>query len=160
MNIHVLSGKNHDPNIVERVNHFLNACLTVFCNEQVTNQVALEGIFMALYAWNSAPIIGIVILRSLLVIGREFQFPIDFSADKHHILTSNPAKVNAFATNQANILACGRPIAIELIHHHRSYHHEYINACRPSALASTAKVTLSLPSILCKPMRNKASLTN
>ena len=29
-------------------------------------------------------------------------------------------------------MVCGQPIAMELIHHHRSYHCKYINACRPS----------------------------
>ena len=58
INIHVLSGKNHDPMIVERINRFLNSCLTIFCNERETNKVALEGILVALYTWNSAPVIG------------------------------------------------------------------------------------------------------
>ena len=49
INIHVLSGENHDPMIVERVNRFLNSSLTIFCNERGTNKVALEGILMALY---------------------------------------------------------------------------------------------------------------
>ena len=132
VNIHVLSGENHDPMIVERVNRFLNAALTIFCNERATNRVALEGILMALYAWNSAPVNGTDMSRSLLVVGREFQFPIDFSADEHHILTSNPAKTHAFATTQAKLLACCRPIAMELIQHHRSYHREYINKRRPN----------------------------
>ena len=132
INIHVLSGENHDPMIVERVNRFLNSSLTIFCNERGTNKVALEGILMALYAWNSAPVIGTDISRSLLVVGREFQFPIDFSADQHHILTSNPDKAHAFATSQAHLLKYCRVIAQELIHHHRAWHREYINARRPS----------------------------
>ena len=93
INIHVLSGENHNPMIVERVNHFLNSSLQIFCNERGTNRVAEEGILMALYAWNSAPVIGTDVSRSLLVIGREFQFPIDYSSDKHLILTSDPNRV-------------------------------------------------------------------
>ena len=83
INIHVLSGENHDPMVVERICRYLNSCLTVFCGERGTNRVALEGILMALYAWNSAPCIGTDISRSLLVTGREFQFPIDFSNEQH-----------------------------------------------------------------------------
>ena len=60
------------------------------------------------------------------------RLPINFSADKHHILTSNPAKVHTFATDQANLLVCGRPISMELIHYHRIYHYKHINAFRPS----------------------------
>ena len=125
-------GAAHDGMIVERINRFLNSSLTIFCNEHGANIVALEGILMALYAWNSAPVVGTDISRSLIVVGREFQFPIDFSADMHHVLTSNPAKFNYFASDQAILLSCCREVARELIHHHRSYHREYINSRRPS----------------------------
>ena len=132
INIHVLSGENHDPMIVERVCRFLNSSLTIFCNERGSNRVALEGILMALYAWNSAPIVGTDISRSLVVVGREFSFPIDFSADRHHILTSNPAKVSSFASEQASLLKACRLVATELVHQHRAYHREFINERRPN----------------------------
>ena len=83
INIHVLSGENHNPMIVERICRYLNKCLTIFTNERDDNRVALEGILMSLYAWKSAPIIGTDISRSLIVVGREFQFPIDFSSEQH-----------------------------------------------------------------------------
>ena len=86
---------------------------------------------MSLYAWNSAPVIGTDISRSLLVVGREFQFPIDFSADQHQMLTSSPARVSSFARDQARLLQCGREIATEIIHTHRAMHREFINRNRP-----------------------------
>ena len=132
INIHVLSGENHDPMIVERICRFLNSCLTIFCNERGNNRVALGGILMSLYAWNSAPVIGTDISRSLLVTGREFNFPIDFSTEQHQMLTSKPSKVVNFAVDQANLLACGRDIARELIHAHRAWHREYVNSKRPN----------------------------
>ena len=58
INTHVLSGENHDPMIVERICRFLVKCLTVFCNKRGANRIALEGILMSLYTWNSAPVIG------------------------------------------------------------------------------------------------------
>ena len=57
INIHVLFGNNHDPMLVEQICRFLNTCLTIFCNKRGTNRVALEGILMFLYAWNSAPVV-------------------------------------------------------------------------------------------------------
>ena len=132
INIHVLSGENHNPMIVERVNRFLNSSLQIFCNERGTNRVAEEGILMALYAWNSAPVIGTDVSRSLLVVGREFQFPIDYSADEHLILTSDPNRVQSFASEQATLLRCGRFIGQELIHQHCAWHREYINSRRPN----------------------------
>ena len=79
ININVLSGENHDPMIVYRIFLFLNSCLTVFFNECGNNRVALEDILMPLYAWNSVPIVGTDISRSLLVTGLKFNIPIDYS---------------------------------------------------------------------------------
>ena len=47
INIHVLADENHNGVIFERINRFFNSSLTIFCNERVTNRVAL-GILMAL----------------------------------------------------------------------------------------------------------------
>jgi len=131
INIHVLSGENHNPMIVERICRYLNKTLTIFTNERDDNRVALEGILMSLYAWNSAPVIGTDISRSLIVVGREFQFPIDFSSEQHQMLTSSPVRVSEFAKEQARLLECGRAIAKELINFHRSWHREYVNSLRP-----------------------------
>jgi len=111
INIHVLSGDNHNPMIVERVNRYLNKCLTIFTNECDDVRSALEGILMSLYAWNSAPVIGTDISRSLLVVGREFNFRLDFSTEQHQILTSSKLKVTSFAAEQARLRKCGREIA-------------------------------------------------
>ena len=87
---------------------------------------------MSLYAWNSAPVIGTDISRSMIVVGMDFKFPIDYSTDLHHMLTSNPAKVASFAGEQASLLSAGREITRELINAHRTYHREYINSRRPN----------------------------
>ena len=58
INIHVLSGRNHDEMLVERVIHYLNKALEIFCSERGAVKVALEAILLSLYAWNSAPIPG------------------------------------------------------------------------------------------------------
>lgn len=132
INTHVLSGENHDPMIVERICRFLVKCLTVFCNERVDNRVALEGILMSLYAWNSAPVIGTDVPQSLSVTGQEFNFSIHFSTQQHQMLTFSPLKVSEYATDQASLLSCGRAIAPELMHAHRSWHREYIHVRRPN----------------------------
>ena len=75
---------------------------------------------MSVYAWNSVPVIGTDISRSLLVAGRTFNSPIDFSTEQQKMLTSSPSKAANFAVDQANILACCRDIAKGLIHAHRA----------------------------------------
>jgi len=131
INLHVLSGGNHDPMLIERINRYLNRCLKIFCNERDSVRVAEEGILLSLYAWNSAPVAGTDISRSLVTVGREFHFPIDFSSRKHFELTSTPASVESFAKDQACLLkACGE-IVKELVTEHRAMYRELINAQRP-----------------------------
>jgi hypothetical protein len=50
------------------------------CNERDFNRVALEAILLLSYAWNSCPVPGTDISRSMVAVGREFAFPIDFSS--------------------------------------------------------------------------------
>ena len=64
INMHVLSGENHDPMLVERVNRFLNKALTIYCGERGSVKSAPGAIQMALYAWNSAPVVGTDILAA------------------------------------------------------------------------------------------------
>ena len=90
LNCHTLSGGHHDGQLVERVNHFLNKGLRVMTNERESVRVALESILLLIYAWNSAPIPGTDLSRSLVAVGRDFSFPIDFSATKHLEFTSSP----------------------------------------------------------------------
>ena len=131
INCHVLSGDNHNPMIIERINRYLNKGLTVLCNERDSVRVAQEAILLLLYAWNSAPIPGTDLSRSLVAIGREFSFPIDYSTSKHFELTSTPATVVSFAKDQAMLLEASRKIAAILVDEQRSYHRELVNSSRP-----------------------------
>ncbi len=58
INCHVLSGDNHNPMMVERVNWYLTKRLKIMTNEQDSARVALKAILLLLYAWNSCPILG------------------------------------------------------------------------------------------------------
>jgi hypothetical protein len=58
-------------------------------NERDSVHVALEAIVLFLYALNSYPIPGADISWSLVAVGREFAFPIDYSTDKNWELTSS-----------------------------------------------------------------------
>eukprot|EP00956_Cyclotella_meneghiniana_P020963 scaffold37640_cov83-Cyclotella_meneghiniana.AAC.2 len=89
-NTHTISGENHNPMLIERINRFLNKGLRVMTNERDSVRVACEAILLLLYAWNAAPIPGTDLPRSLVAIGRVFSYPIDFSLSKHLELTSSP----------------------------------------------------------------------
>jgi hypothetical protein len=75
MNSHVISSENHDAMLVERVNRFLNKGLKIMTNERESVRVSGEALLLLIYAWNSAPVPGTDLPRSLIVTGRIFAFP-------------------------------------------------------------------------------------
>jgi hypothetical protein len=91
INCHVLSGGNHNPMLVKRINRYLNQGLQIMCNKRDSNWVTLEAILLLIYAWNSCPVPGTDICPSLVAVGREFAFPIDFSAEKQPSCIRPPA---------------------------------------------------------------------
>jgi len=131
INCHVLSGDNHNPMIVERVNRYLTKGLKIMTNERDSVHFALEAILLLLYAWNSSPIPGTDISRSLIAVGREFAFPIDYSTNKHWELTSSPTSVESYSRHLATRLSAIREVAHLLVKEHIAYHRELINSRRP-----------------------------
>ena len=83
--------------LAERVNRYVNKGLKIMCNEHDCVRVALEAILLLLYAWNSCPVPGTDISRSLVAVGLEFACTIDFSSGKHWELTSLPSTVVSYS---------------------------------------------------------------
>jgi hypothetical protein len=129
---HVLSSANHNPMLVERVNQYLTKGLKVMCNERDSIRVALKDILFLLYAWNSCPVPGTDISRSLVALGREFAFPIDYSSGKNWELTSSPSTAVSYSRELATRLSACQEIAKLLVEEQHSYHRELINACHPN----------------------------
>jgi hypothetical protein len=132
INCHVLSGANHNPMLVEQVNRYLTKGLKIMCNERDSVRIANEAILLLLYAWNSCPVPGTDISRSLVAVGREFAFPIDYSSGKHWELTSSPSTVVTYSKELATRLSACREVAELLVKEQRAYHRKLINARRPN----------------------------
>jgi hypothetical protein len=132
INGHVLSGANHNPMLVERVNCYLTKGLKIMCNEQDLVRIASEAILLLLYAWNSCPVPGMDISCSLVAVGRKFAFPIDYSSGKHWELTSSPSTVITYSKELATRLSACRDVAKLLIQEQRTYHCKLINARHPN----------------------------
>jgi len=132
INCHVLSGANHNPMLVERVNRYLTKGLKIMCNKRNSVRIANEAILLLLYAWNSCPVPGTDISRSLVAVGREFAFPIDYSSGKHWELTSSPSTVVTYSKELATHLSACREVAELLVQEQRAYHRELINARHPN----------------------------
>ena len=131
INCHVLLGGNHNPMLVKRVNCYLNKGLKIMTNEGDSVRVAMEAILLLLYTWNSAPIPGTDLSRSFVALGREFQFPIDFSTNKHFELTSTPSTVASYSCDLTLRLSALRDVASHLVKEQRAWHREFVNARRP-----------------------------
>ncbi len=100
-------------------------------NERGSIWIAMEAILLLHYAWNSAPIPGTDLSRCFVALGQEFQFPINFSANKHWELTSTPATIKSYAREVAIHLQSSREIAKILVKEQQAWHHKFIHAYRP-----------------------------
>jgi hypothetical protein len=78
INCHVLLGDNHNPMFVKWLCRYFNKGLRIMTNECNLVHLALEALLLLLYAWNSCPIPGTDISHSLVAIGHDFAFHIDF----------------------------------------------------------------------------------
>jgi hypothetical protein len=131
INCLIPSSANHNSMIDKRVNQYFNKGLKIMYNERDSVRVALEAILLLLYAWNSCPVPDIDISCSLIAVGREFAFPIDFSSGKHWELTSSPSTVISYSKKLATRLAACCLVAKLLVCKQCSDHRELINACCP-----------------------------
>ena len=130
INLHQLSRGNHNGMLVERFNRFLNKALRVFVNDKDSVQTFVEGSYLSTFAWNSAPVSGTDISRSLVALGREFSFPIDFTVPQKFSLDLSPSAVESYASTLSSTLSKSREIFEILINEHRAYHRELRNSQR------------------------------
>ncbi len=126
--LHPVARGNHDAIMVERFNRFLNSSLIVFNNDRKSNRVFLEGAMMCCYAWNSAPVAGTDLSRALLVLGREFHFPIDFTTRQHLTFNVTTNGIQSYASDMLDLLEKCQHIYKLLIHEQRTYHRELRNS--------------------------------
>ena len=79
------------------------------------------------YAWNTAPVSGTDISRSLLVTGREWNFPIDINNSFQHTFEVEPSTVKDYAHQLLPLLEKNREVYRHLISEHRAMHREMRN---------------------------------
>ena len=84
----VLSRGNHKGNSVERYHRFLNKTQAIAGNDRGTHDVYIQNAKTSQYAWNSAPIDGTDVVRSMAAVGRTFRFPLDIDLSPTPILNT------------------------------------------------------------------------
>jgi hypothetical protein len=130
INTHVISGDNHNAMIVERLCRYFNKGLCIMTNERRTVCVALESLLLLLYASNSCPVPGTDTSRSLVAVGQEFAFPINYSSNKHWELTASPATVESYSKDLVERLSACHKIAMLLVGEQHEWHQELVNSRR------------------------------
>jgi hypothetical protein len=83
---------------------------------------------MCTYAWNSAPVAGTDLSRALLVLGREFHFPINFTMREHLTFQISASGKQSYASDMLDLLEKCQQIYKLLIHEQLTYHRELRNA--------------------------------
>jgi hypothetical protein len=100
----------------------------VFNNDRDTNRVFVEGAETLTYAWNSCPVIGTDLSRSLLTVGQEFKFPIDFVTNRAVNFEQPATSARSFAADLTDLMLTCREVYQLLISEHRAVHREYRNS--------------------------------
>ena len=78
--------------MVEHFQRFLNKSVTIAAEDRGATDMFVPAGIAAGYAWNSAPIDGTDILRSIPAIGRELHFPLDINLNAAPKLIQNNAQ--------------------------------------------------------------------
>ena len=99
-------------------------------NKRDSVRVALESLLLLLYAWNSCPVPGTDISRSMVAVGQEFAFPLDYSSGTHWQLTSSPNTVKTYSKELAIRLSACCKVAELLVCEHHEWHRKLIYSRR------------------------------
>ena len=79
---YAVTKENHRAILCERFHRFLNKIERIHAAECQTFEDWIMGVLFAMYAWNSAPVDGTDVIRSVAAIGRDFPFPIDLNEEQ------------------------------------------------------------------------------
>ena len=89
---HVAARGNHQAVGVEHSHHFLNKAMGIATQDRGTVDIWVEAAHTVAYAWNSSPIEGTNIIRSVVAVGGPFRFPFDLSLSPTPSPTTDQAK--------------------------------------------------------------------
>ena len=131
-----LARGNHKGNGAERYHRYLNKVQTIEGNNVGSNTNFMRIAKTTQYAWNSAPIDGTDIVRSMAAVGRDFRFPLDVKLSE--IPTPNDSNNNALYDYLRNVSTDSKfatSILQILIEERRMNHQKRLNKNRtPSNL--------------------------
>lgn len=107
-----LAKGNHQGMRSERFHRFLNKVARLTTNNRDSSSATKPSVNIAAYAWNSAPIDGTDVVRSLPAVGRIFCFPLDIAVNKIPEPTSDCAAATVAFLNAS---ASARNLSISIL---------------------------------------------
>ena len=124
---------NHKAVSVERFFRYLNKAVTIATNDHGNlSKVWLPSAMLAAYGWNSSPIDGTDIVRSIPAVGREFRLPLDISLLPaiSPPITDHAQAVSEYAVHMSQSTTFNQEILKLLVEERRAAHAERINESR------------------------------
>ena len=89
---HVIAKRNHNAVGIEKFHKFLNHAEKISTKECGTSEAFIEVAIATSYTWNTSPVEGTDIIRSMPAIGRELRFPLDINLAEIPLVVDNPRK--------------------------------------------------------------------
>ena len=131
VNYDILAKRDHKSLLVKKIHRLLNKAITIAAEDRGTNDIFVAASVVVGYAWNSSPIAGTGILRSVPAIGRELRFPLDIDSSALLSLVSNNAE---YVASYLRLTDSNRHFATTilkiLIEDRRTAHAERVNDSR------------------------------
>ena len=148
--------RNHKSLLVEKFHRFLNKAVTIAASDRDTLDCFVEAGISAGYAWNSAPIDGTDIIRSIPAIGRELRFPLDISlasTPKLHDNQANSVMEYLRLTDKDKIFAT--EILEILIEDRRTTHRKRINNKRNVVTLQDGDIVMARREVMSDKTKNR-----
>ena len=123
---------NHQSVSIERFFKYANKAVTIATQDRATLSVWVPAILLAAYAWNSSPIDGTDIIRSIPAVGRPFWFPLDLAitnADIDPVIHQAPAVVQ-YLLGVSSHVSFAQDILKLLVSDRRTARAEHVNSNR------------------------------
>jgi hypothetical protein len=92
LTLHNAAKGNHKAVGIEKFHRFLNNAVKIAANNRGTNEIFVEAAHTSAYAWNSSPIDGTDIIRSVPAVGCPFRFPFNLSFGSIPVPTTSQAQ--------------------------------------------------------------------
>jgi len=128
---HLAAKRNHKAIGVERVRRFLNHSETIIGSARQTNKCFLEASMIFAYAWNSMPVDGTYIIRSIPTIGRPLRFPMNITLSSLPVPIDDAGKSTVSYIRQINKDArLASELVMCLTEERREHHRERVNQNR------------------------------